>query len=227
MIHRQEVDLCESGFRWKNEHYETFEATTNSFAVRSKFIFRHPKLVDASTVFTEPFDKIVWISIVIVCIASSYFLRYIFTAENHQKVKIYFGNQSINDSSWSNSLLLVFGILFQQGYSTEPLMISSRILTLTILVFSVLVSQFYSAFIVGSLLTEPPKSIKTMAQLMHSQLQFGIDNIPYILESLEQLNKESTAKLYERVVKAKDKSVINFDDGVDLIKNGGFAFNTG
>lgn len=228
IINRQEVDIGESGFQWKNEHYDAFEATTNSYAARAKFIFRHPKLLNAFTVFTEPFKKIVWISICLVCIGSAYFLRHIFTAENHRKVKIYFGNQSINDDSWSNSLLLVFGILFQQGYSTEPLMISSRILTLTILVFSVLVSQFYSAFIVGSLLMEVPKSIKTMQQLTHSKLKFGVDDVPYILENFEQNYEDTTTlKLYERIMTTRDKSVMDLNDGLDLIKKGGFAFNTG
>lgn len=227
MINRQEVDICESGFGWKNEHYDAFQATTNSYATRAKFIFRHPKLLNSYTVFTEPFKKIVWISICLVCIASAYFLRHIFTAENHRKVKVYFGNQSINDDSWSNSLLLVFGILFQQGYSTEPLMISSRILTLTILVFSVLVSQFYSAFIVGSLLMEVPKSIKTMKQLAHSKLKFGVDDVPYILENFGQNYEDATVKLYERIMTTKDKSVMDLNEGLDLIKGGGFAFNTG
>lgn len=227
MMNRNEVDLCESGFRWKNEHFDAFEATTSSYASRIKFIFRHPKLVDASTVFTEPFDNIVWIGILIVCIASSIFLRQIFATENHGKVKGNFGNQSINDDSWSNSLLLVFGIIFQQGYSTEPLLISSRILTLTILVFSVLISQFYSAFIVGSLLTEAPKNIKTMKQLMHSKLKFGIDDRPYILDTFEQINEKTTLKFYEKIVKTRDKSVMDLNDGLDLIKRGGFAFNTG
>lgn len=227
MVNRQEVDLCESGFGWNNEHYEAFEATTNSYATRAAFIFRHPKLLDASTVFTEPFDKFVWISILLVCIVSSYFLRYIFTAENHRKVKVYFGNQTINDSSWSNSILLVFGILFQQGYSTEPLMISSRILTLTVLVFSVLISQFYAAFIVGSLLTEAPKSIKTMEQLQHSKLKFGIDDVPFILESFQQINEKPTVKLYERIMKSEDKGVMDCNDGLGLLKKGGFVFNTG
>lgn len=227
MINRQDVDICQSGLRWKNEHYKAFEATTNSYASRIKFIFRHPKLVDSTTVFTEPFDEMVWIYILIVCIASSVFLRHIFTAENHQKVKVYFGNQSINDDSWSNSLLLVFGIIFQQGYSLEPLMMSSRILTLTILVFSVLISQFYSAFIVGTLLTEAPKSIKTMKQLMHSKIKIGIDDVPYIIENIEQFNEKSTVKLYEQIMKTKDKSFMDLNDGLDLMKRGGFALHTG
>nr|QGW45452.1 ionotropic receptor 75b [Bradysia odoriphaga] len=226
MINRREVDISVSGYRWKDEYYDAFEATVNSYATQPKFIFRHPKLVDSSTVFTEPFKNIVWVCIVVVCILSAYFLRHIFTAENHKKVKVNFGNESINDDSWSNSLLLILGILFQQGYSIEPLMISSRILTLSILVFSVLVSQFYSAFIVGSLLTEAPKSIKTVKQLGRSSLNFGIDDSAYILETFDQSNEDSVVKLRKRIMKNRDKNIMDLHEGLDLMKKGGFAFNT-
>lgn len=40
--------------------------------------------------------------------------------------------------------------------------------------FSVVIYQFYGSFIVGSLLTETPKTIKTMRQLLNSRLEFGI-----------------------------------------------------
>lgn len=227
MVHRHEVDICESGLRWRNEYYDTIEATTNSYASQPKFIFRHPTLVDSSTVFTEPFKNVVWLCIALVCIASSYFLRCIFTAENHKKVKVNFGDQSINDSTLSNSLLLVFGILFQQGYSTEPLMISSRILTLSLLVFSVLVSQFYAAFIVGTLLTEAPKTITTIEKLERSQLEIGVDDVSFTLEAFEGSSDRSAVGLFRRIMQTADKSVMDLNEGLDRIKKGGFAFNTG
>ncbi|KAJ6639575.1 hypothetical protein Bhyg_12322, partial [Pseudolycoriella hygida] len=77
-----------------------------------------------------------------------------------------------NDDTFFNSFLMVFGILFQQGCSDNPSFISSRILTLTYLMFSVVIYQFYGSFIVGSLLTETPKVIKTMRQLLNSKLDF-------------------------------------------------------
>lgn len=227
MLSRKEVDISVSGQQWKNEHYGALEATTNTYVVRTKFIFRHPKLVDAAHVFTTPFTNIAWICIFIVCVISSYFLRQIFVVENHRKIKTHFADQTINEDSWSNSILLVFGIILQQGYANEPILVSSRIVTLTVLFFSLLIFQFYSSFIVGSLLTEPPKTIKTMKQLLHCPLEFGVDNMPYILDNFEQSIEESAVKLYQRIIQTRNESVMTLDEGLNLIKTGGFAFNTG
>lgn len=227
MINRHEIDICVSGLRFENEQYGAFEATTNAYVDSVKFIFRHPKSVDSGNVFTSPFDKVVWYCIVVVCIVCAYALRHMFATENHRKVQNVMGHQSANEESWSNSLLLVFGILFQQGYSGDPILISSRIITLTVLVFSLFIFQFYSSFIVGSLLTVSPKTIRTIKQLLHSQLEFGIDNMPYVMNDFEHATEESAMKLYDRIMETKEKSVMKLDKGLNLIKGGGFAFNTG
>lgn len=226
MLNRKEVDVCVSGLRWEDECYGVFEPTTNSYALHLKFIFRHPKS-NNTNIFTSPFDKKVWITIALICFTCSYILTQIFAAENHRKVRKFIGERSTNEDSWSNSLLIVFGILFQQGFEGDPILISSRIVTLTVLVFSVLIFQFYSSFIVGSLLTEAPKSIKTIQQLLHSQLEFGVDDVPYILDKFQHASEKSTVQLYEHIMKTKDKSIMKTDEGLNLIKRGGFAFNTG
>lgn len=48
-----------------------------------------------------------------------------------------------------------------------------------ILLFGFLVFQFYSASIVGSLLMEKPKTIKTLRNLIDSSLDVGIEDIVY------------------------------------------------
>lgn len=48
-----------------------------------------------------------------------------------------------------------------------------------ILTFSFSIYQFYSASIVGSLLMEKPKSIKTIRDLIDSSLKLGIEDIVY------------------------------------------------
>lgn len=48
-----------------------------------------------------------------------------------------------------------------------------------VLLFGFLVFQFYSASIVGSLLMEKPKTIKTLRNLIDSPLDAGIEDIVY------------------------------------------------
>lgn len=47
------------------------------------------------------------------------------------------------------------------------------------MLFSFAIYQFYSASIVGSLLMEKPKSIRTLRDLIDSSLRVGIEDIPY------------------------------------------------
>lgn len=56
---------------------------------------------------------------------------------------------------------------------------AGRCIVFLILMFSFSIYQFYSASIVGSLLMEKPKSIKTIRNLIDSSLRLGIEDIVY------------------------------------------------
>lgn len=58
-------------------------------------------------------------------------------------------------------------------------LLSRRCIILSSLILSVLIYQFYSASIVGSLLMEKPKTIKTLRDLIDSPLQIGLEDIGY------------------------------------------------
>lgn len=106
-----------------------------------------------------------------------------------------------------------------------PLFISSRILTLTILIFSVCMYQFYGSFIVGSLLTEAPKTIKTMKQLFNSRMEFAVDEVPYILDNFKRVREESAVKLFRKVM-SQPNAFLPLNRGLSMVKKGSFAFNT-
>lgn len=91
--------------------------------------------------------------------------------------------------------------------------------------FSVFIFQFYGSFIVGSLLTETPKTIKTVKQLMHSGLDFAIDEFGYIEDVFHHSREESTVELYNKIM-AQPKPFLNVFAGLDLVKKGSLAFNT-
>lgn len=112
------------------------------------------------------------------------------------------------------------------GYEGKVLFVSSRIMVTTMLIFSVLVFQFYSSFIVGSLLTEPPKNIKTVKQLLTSRFQFGVDNVAYVMDNFHFATEASTVELYKRLTSAPGKLLMPLQTGITLLKKGGFVFNT-
>lgn len=56
-------------------------------------------------------------------------------------------------------------------------LLSNRIAALSVLLFSLLVYQFYSANIVSLLLRVPPRAIKTIEDLRDSNLRLGVEDI--------------------------------------------------
>lgn len=72
-----------------------------------------------------------------------------------------------------------YNILNFAGSSEMPQFISRRCIIMLILLFGFLMFQFYSASIVGSLLMEKPKTIKTLRNLIDSPLKLGIEDIIY------------------------------------------------
>lgn len=77
------------------------------------------------------------------------------------------------------SVLFFVGIICQQGLGFSTSFISGRTIVITSLLFSFSIYQFYSASIVGTLLMEKPKTIKTLNDLVHSSLQVGVEDIVY------------------------------------------------
>lgn len=69
--------------------------------------------------------------------------------------------------------------IFISGSSEHPHLPAGRSMALLLLLFSFAIYQFYSASIVGSLLMEKPKSIKTIRDLIDSSLSIGIEDIVY------------------------------------------------
>lgn len=77
------------------------------------------------------------------------------------------------------SVLFFVGIICQQGLGFSTSFVSGRTIVITSLLFSFCIYQFYSASIVGTLLMEKPKTIKTLSDLVHSTLDVGVEDIVY------------------------------------------------
>lgn len=91
--------------------------------------------------------------------------------------------------------------------------------------FSVVIYQFYGSFIVGSLLTETPKTIKTMKQLLNTRLDFAMDELPYVQDTFSHVFEESALEMYNKIM-AQPKPFIPLFTGLNLVKKGTLAYNT-
>lgn len=75
-------------------------------------------------------------------------------------------------------------------------------------------------------MTESPKNIKTVRQLLNSRFEFGIDTVPYVLDNFHDGTEESTVKLYNKIMKNPKKALMSLQTGLNLLKKGGFVFVT-
>ncbi|XP_055325553.1 uncharacterized protein LOC129579470 [Sitodiplosis mosellana] len=132
----------------------------------------------------------------------------------------------------SRCALLFIGALCQQGSSEMPQFTSRRCIIMLILLFGFFMFQFYSASIVGSLLMEKPKTIKTLRNLIDSPLKLGIEDIVYNKDFFKRTTDAVALELYDKKVKVVNPKtgeiLYNFlppAAGMDKVKHGGFAFH--
>nr|XP_029730366.1 uncharacterized protein LOC115267489 [Aedes albopictus] len=101
-----------------------------------------------------------------------------------------------------------------------------------ILIFGYLMFQYYSATIVGSLLMEPPKNIRTIRNLIDSKLTLGIEDIPYTRDYFVRTTDEDSLELfqtrvsfYNRKTGQNESHFLPAADGLAEVKAGGYAFH--
>ncbi|XP_041450571.1 uncharacterized protein LOC111074357 [Drosophila obscura] len=106
------------------------------------------------------------------------------------------------------SVLFFVGIICQQGLGFSTSFVSGRCIVITSLLFSFCIYQFYSASIVGTLLMEKPKTIKTLSDLVHSSLRVGMEDIlynrDYFLNTKDPVSMELYAKKITSVPTTKE-----------------------
>uniref|UniRef100_A0A1I8M9U0 Ionotropic glutamate receptor C-terminal domain-containing protein n=1 Tax=Musca domestica TaxID=7370 RepID=A0A1I8M9U0_MUSDO len=98
------------------------------------------------------------------------------------------------------SILFYVGSICQQGLTFSTRSFSGRCIVTTSLLFSFAIYQFYSASIVGTLLMEKPKTIRTLRDLIHSSLEIGIEDIVYNRDYFLRTKDPDAQELYAKKV---------------------------
>lgn len=76
-------------------------------------------------------------------------------------------------------LLFTYNYFYQGTTDGVVTCYAGRIVFITFLLWSLIMYQFYSADIVGSLIAAPPKFINNLWDLIHSDLHLAFEDIPY------------------------------------------------
>ncbi|XP_012158503.2 glutamate receptor 1 [Ceratitis capitata] len=218
---RAEFSLCPMRFVLNRIHLMDY-----SIAVHTEFvffIFRHPRRNSIRNIFFEPFADEVWyttVAVIVLAISLLFLLlrhehQFLLNKDPHFQYRLDY------------AILSILEAFFEQGPETNAFTATStRMLVFTVCVFSLLLQQFYGAFIVGSLLAVAPRSITTLDALYNSSLEIGMENIPYNTESFENTMVPLGMAIYkERICKNREKHILSIEEGAERIKKGGFAFH--
>ncbi|XP_046823529.1 ionotropic receptor 75a-like [Vespa crabro] len=220
------VDISATPFLFKPERFDVCDYTVQTYVAKTTIIFRHPKTSDVRNVFLMPFTEDVWYMILIVAII--YWLILLLTV----KIELYFDNYpklcTLDTNPASETALITTAAICQQGLSDGPRIYSGRIVFLSLFLWGLLLIQFYSASVVGSLLSEPPRFINTLKNLSDSSLEVGIEdmayNYDYLARSTNPVVHELNRKKIQSSIKRKIKPFLTAEEGLKKVRKGGYAF---
>ncbi|XP_039947980.1 glutamate receptor 1 [Bactrocera tryoni] len=187
------------------------------------FIFRHPHRNDIRNIFFEPFVEEVWYTVIAIVVLTILLLQ----LHLHHENRFFINKDPHFQTRFDYAIFSILEAFFQQGPSNDAFTATStRTLIFSVCLFSLLLQQFYGAFIVGSLLSVSPRTITNLEALYNSSLDIGIENIPYNIETFEKTTVPLGMAIYkERVCKNRERNILYIEEGAERIKKGGFAFH--
>lgn len=209
MIYKKEIDISMSPFAVLTERIDFMDPTIISWLLTPTIIFRHPQS-GLRNFFLQPLSTCVWALTLLVFFTSSVLATAAVRLESQRKF------------NFARSLIIAVGVVSQQGIIENLGKSANRTIMFTLCLFSLIIFQFYSSFIVGSLLTTAPKTINTVRQLIDSKLEIGMEDHLYAIDFFKITHDKDALELYEKKI-AKQKILVNITAGLDLIQKGGFA----
>lgn len=202
-------------------------------SVSIHFLFRHPRRNSIRNIFFEPLSAQVWwcVLVLIVCsillfplhLRQEQNLRQLISKERHISKKRAEPLERQLTYVWFTMLQTYL----QQGPDQEIFQLpSTRMLISVCCIFSFMLMQFYGAFIVGSLLSDPPRSIVNLQALYESSLEIGMENISYNFALFTNTTNQLVRDVYsQRICRAGQHNILNIQEGAKRIGEGGFAFH--
>ncbi|XP_063697947.1 glutamate [NMDA] receptor subunit 1-like [Culicoides brevitarsis] len=246
---RDEADLGGSPIFYYKARQQAVTGVGYTALERPCFFLLQPYDPNAlRNIFLLPFSTNVWICILLCCVLFI-FVMFVFYDFEHKVTssgnawlkKFVKGPQKKKQKArktenvskphainfWFDSLLLLTGVICQQGLEKSVKSSASRCFGLFLLVFGFLIYQFYSASIVSALLMEKPKTIKTLRNLIDSPLELYIDNNIYMKNHFKHTKDPLAIELYNKKVVVFNKNTmqnefhyVDFDEGMRMIRRG-------
>ncbi|CAD0203326.1 unnamed protein product [Chrysodeixis includens] len=186
---------------------------------RHSFIFRHPKYPRGFyTIYTRPLSDVVWYCVVALLVVTALVLWGMLVVQNNT------GDNE--DSSLSFAGLVIWGAICQQAVTMNREATSTKLVIFLTFVYTVTLYQYYNATIVSSLLLEPPRDIRTLKDLLHSDLKAGAHDIVYDRDYFKRTTDPIAIMLYQKkMAMSPHNNFFTPEEGIAMVKKGGFAFH--
>ncbi|GAB1861161.1 Glutamate receptor, ionotropic kainate 5 [Camponotus japonicus] len=231
MLERHEIDIGGTVSFLVPERLGVVQYIQLYTHTNARFVFRRPLLSSVRNIFILPFQRNVWIAIA-VFLTLIFCLLYLSTKweyyqnRNTTKSADYWKQLNPSEQTVSDNLFILLGAFSQQGYIYEPYRVSSRIVTLMLLLASLSLYAAYTANIVG-LLQSTTDSIKTLSDLFYSPLKLGAQDIVYNRYYFKLFQDPVRKSIVEQRIESKGRKSnwMSMEEGVSRIKNELFAFH--
>lgn len=172
-LQRNDTDIGLSPVVVRTDRMEVLRYGLQTWVLKVVFLFRNPKTKSSIEVFLKPLSSSIWFFTLLAAVICIVLLRISLYEE-----KITLRDRNL-DYTWSYLIISIVGALTQQGFESTPRLLSGRIITIFVFLLFLLVYQFYSASLVSYLLLKDTDTIKTVADILNSDLEVGIEDIVY------------------------------------------------
>ncbi|XP_063233571.1 glutamate receptor ionotropic, delta-2-like [Bacillus rossius redtenbacheri] len=154
-------------------------------------IFRHPSESGGTDALVKPFSGSTWLCTFLMWFVIAAFLKVLAWVQPHYADVT--GEDAEEIPSWSDLMLLVVGIVGEQGTWLDSKWFTWRFVFFLMLLLTVLLNTFYAAIVVSTLLNQQAQTINTAKDLIDSHLHFGAEDIIYNRPYFEVVLKENFA----------------------------------
>lgn len=214
------------------ERIGSFDQTVGILDVRIMTVFRHPKDSGVRHIFLKPFENLVWVGIGVIVLVSIFVLAMAFGTKRRCSLDLL------------QCATAVAGMICQQGSIDKTAFGLSRVATIAVVVFSILIYQFYSCYFIGYFLVLPPKTIRTLEQLLTTNIKVSVEDLSYnrdffkvichkkefsnlkpVYILLQKTKIAIARELYDKKISNNEFGFTNVSMGIAMVKQGGYAFH--
>ncbi|XP_077270567.1 ionotropic receptor 75a-like [Temnothorax americanus] len=217
---KKTVDISASPIVMKAERLRSGDIIGPVWPMRSCFLFRTISSANMKTKqFLRPLNIKVWYVILSTIIIAASILVILIVKQE--------GIHSMSEG-YNISILLTIGAISQQGSMFVPVHYAGRIAFIHIMLFSVLILNYYSASIVSDRLKNVGvKMNDSLISLADSNMKVAAEPTPYVRSFLQTPEKEVryfNAKRWDKL--PESKRYLPLAEGLDRVAKGGLAYHT-